>query len=120
MLPLVLTAGVLWADLARPLTQEENGRVIELQVLLHEPLPPEVRAYYLAKGRLLAGFLHPGVTEEEVRQVLGIRPSGWAQEGERWTHTCSLLGLTVRYRVAGLAVGNGLGLVVEEVEATPP
>ena len=50
-LPFVITAGVLWADLATPLTPEEYRRVIGQQVLLHEPLRPEVRAYYLAKRR---------------------------------------------------------------------
>jgi hypothetical protein len=89
-------------------------------VLRHEPLRPEVRAYYLAKGRVLAAFLHKGMTDEEVRGVLGVRASGWIRSGERWEDTYSLLGLTVRYRVAEVAGESGLGLVVEEVKSTPP
>jgi hypothetical protein len=60
MLPLVVSAGVLLAGLASPLPLEEYRRVIGQQVLLHEPLSPGVRAYYLAKGQVLAGFLHQG------------------------------------------------------------
>jgi hypothetical protein len=45
MLPLVVSAGVLLADLARPVTPEEYRRVIGQQVLRHEPLRPEVRAW---------------------------------------------------------------------------
>ena len=104
MLPVVMCAGVLLADLARPVRPEEYRRVIGQQVLLHEPMPSEVRAYYLAKGRVLAGFLRVGMTDGEVREDLGVRPSGWVQEedqeGERWTHHYALLGLMVCYHVA--------------------
>jgi hypothetical protein len=60
------------------------------------------------------------MTEEEVRGVLGVRQSGWVQEGERWAYTYTLLGLTVRYRVAEVAGREQLGLVVEDVQATGP
>jgi hypothetical protein len=63
---------------------EEYHRVIAQQVLSHDPLPPATRAYYLAKGLVLASFLWPGMSAEEVRRVLGVRANGWAQEGERW------------------------------------
>ena len=59
MLPLVVCAGVLWADLARPLTQAEYTHVMVQQVVWHEPLSDEARVYYLARGRVLADFLHP-------------------------------------------------------------
>jgi hypothetical protein len=122
MLPLVVTAGALWADLASPLTPEEYRQVIGQQVLLHEPLRPEVRAYYRAKGRVLAGFLRPGMSSEEVRRVLGVRPNGWVRAGTWIEDTYSLLGLTVRYRIAevGAAGKERLELLVEEVQATPP
>ena len=83
MLPLVVTAGVLLADLARPVSPEEYRRVIGQQVLLHEPMRPEVRAYYLAKGRVLAGSLRKGMTDEA---VLGVRANGWFGAGEWWTN----------------------------------
>jgi hypothetical protein len=90
------------------------------QVAWHEPLSPEVRAYYLAKGRVLAGLLRPGMSAEEVRRVLGVRASGWVQVGEQWTDTYSLLGVTVRNRGAEGTGERRVGLVVEEVQATPP
>jgi hypothetical protein len=77
MLPLIVCAGVLWADLARPFSPEEYRRVIGQQVLRHEPLPAAIRAYYRAKRRVLACFLHKGMTTGEVREVLGHQPSGW-------------------------------------------
>jgi hypothetical protein len=122
MLPLVVSAAVLWADLARPVSSEEYRRVMGQQVLLHEPLSPEVRAYYLAKGRVLAGILHKGMTDEEVRRVLGVRPNGWVRAGTWWEDRYSLLGLTIRYRVAEVedAGERRLGLVVEDVQLTPP
>ena len=40
MVPVVVTAGVLLADLARPVSPEEYRRVIGRQALLHEPLSP--------------------------------------------------------------------------------
>jgi hypothetical protein len=121
MLPLVASAGVLLADLARPVSREEYAQVMLQQVLLREPLSPEVRAYYLAKGRVLAGFLRVGMTDGEVRRVLGVRASGWVRIGDQWTDTYSLLGLTVRYRVAEVeAAGPGRpGLVLEEVAEAP-
>jgi hypothetical protein len=122
MLPLVVTAAALWADLARPVSPEEHRRVIGQQALLHEPLSLEVRAYYLAKGQVLACFLHQGMTDGEVRRVLGVRADGWVRAGESWTDTYSLLGLTVRYRVAEIEVAgkSRIGLVVEGVQATSP
>jgi hypothetical protein len=122
MLPVVVCGGVLWADLATPLTPEEYRRVIGQQVLLHEPMQPEVRAYYLAKGRVLACFLHKGMTDGEVRRVLGVRADGWVRAGTWWEDRYSLLGVRVRYRVAEVEVAGerGPGLVVEEVKATPP
>jgi hypothetical protein len=120
MLALVVSAGVLWADLARPVSPEEYRRVLGHQILRHEPIRPEVRAYYLAKGGILAGFLHKGMSAEEVRRVLGIRPNGWVRAGERWEDSYSLLGMTVRYRVAEVAGGSRLGLVIEEVGTTEP
>ena len=89
-------------------------------MLVHEPLTPEVRAYYLAKERVLAGLLHKGMTDGEVRRVLGVRADGWVRAGTWWEDRYSLLGVRVRYRVAEVAGGSGLELVVEEVEATPP
>jgi hypothetical protein len=88
----------------------------------HEPLPPEVREHYFAKGRVLAGLLREGMTAVEVRRILGSRPSDWVFDGARWSNTYSLLGLTVRYRIAvGEVAGRErLELVVEGVEATPP
>jgi hypothetical protein len=71
------------------------------EALLHEPLGPQTRAYYLVKGRVLASLLHEGMTDVEVRRVLGIRPNGWVFDGERWTYSYSLLGLTVRYKLDG-------------------
>jgi hypothetical protein len=44
MLPLVVTAGVLWADLASPLTQAESAQVMLQQVAWHEPLSDEARS----------------------------------------------------------------------------
>jgi hypothetical protein len=120
MLLLVVSAAALWADLARSVSPEEYPRVIGQQVLTHQPLSPEVRAYYLAKGRILAAFLHKGMTAEEVRRVLGVRANGWVRSGERWEDSYSLLGITVRYRVAEVAGGSRLGLVIEEVGTTEP
>jgi hypothetical protein len=72
----------------------------------------------------LAGFLHKGMTDGEVRRVLGARPSGWVHEesqaGERWTHHYALLGLVVRYRVAEVAGERRTVLVVVGVEAAQP
>jgi hypothetical protein len=48
MLPLVVTAGVLLADLASPVTPEEYAHIMLQQVARHEPLSEEGRAYYLA------------------------------------------------------------------------
>jgi hypothetical protein len=76
LLPVVICAGVLLADLARPVSLEEYRRAIGQQVLLHEPLRPEIRASYLAKGRVLAAFLPKGMSDGEVRRGLGVRPSG--------------------------------------------
>jgi hypothetical protein len=120
MLPVVVTAGMLLNDLASPLTPEEYTHHMLWESVWHEPLPPEVREHYFAKGRLLAGFLYPGMTAEEVRGVVSVRANGWVQEGGWWTHTYSLLGLTVRYRVSEVAGESRPWLVVEEVEATPP
>jgi hypothetical protein len=120
MLLLVVSAGVLLADLARPVSPEEYHRVVGQQVLSHAPLPPSTRAYYLAKGRVLAGFLRPGMSAEEVRGIVGVRADGWVQEEERWTDTYSLLGLTVRYRVTENGEEGPAERVVEAVEATPP
>jgi hypothetical protein len=121
MLPLVV-AGVLWADLAMPLTQAEYAQVMVQQVVWHEPLSEEARAYYLAKGRVLAGFLHEGMTEPEVWNVLGVRPSGWVRAQGSWEDHYGLLGLVVHYRVTevGPPGKERLELVVEEVQATPP
>ena len=119
ILPLVV-AVVLLAGLARPARPEEYHRIMAQQVLLHEPLSAEVPPCYLAKGRVLAGFLWPGMTREEVRGVLGVRPNSRARAGEWWTDSCSLLGVTVRYRVAEVAGEGRVGLVVEDVQATPP
>jgi hypothetical protein len=122
MLSAVAIAGMFFADLTRPLTPEEYAQVITHEVLLHEPLSPEVRSYYLAKGRVLAGFLREGMTNVEVRQVLGVRPSGWVFEGARWSSCYAPLGVTVRYRVAEAEVAGRerLELLVQEVETTPP
>jgi hypothetical protein len=125
MLPLVVSAGVLLADLARPLTQAEYTQVMVQQVAWHEPLSDEARAYYLLRGRVLAGLLHEGMTEPEVWKVLGVRPSGWVRAQGSWEDYYALLGLVVRYRVAevGPAGKERLELVVEEVtaaEAGPP
>jgi hypothetical protein len=122
MLSAVAFDGMFFADLTRPVTPEEYAQVMAHEVLLHEPLPPQVRAHYFAKGRLLASFLRFDMTESEVRQVLGARPSGWVFDGVRWSNTYSLLGLTVRYRIAvGEVAGREqLELLVEEVEAIPP
>jgi hypothetical protein len=60
------------------------------------------------------------MTAAEVRGVLGVRPSGWVRAGERWTDTYSLLGVTVRYRVAEVPGESRLGLVVEDVQVGPP
>src|SRR5262245_50177045 len=49
-LPPVVTAGVLLADLARPVSPEEYRRIIGQQVVLHEPLSAETRAYYQVGG----------------------------------------------------------------------
>jgi hypothetical protein len=87
MLPVVVTTGLICADLARPVSQEEYARVMLQETVWHEPLGEEARDYYLARGRVLAGFLRPGMTAEEVHRILGIRASGWVQEGDRWTHT---------------------------------
>jgi hypothetical protein len=91
------------------------------EVLLHEPPSPEVRSYCLAKGHLLAGLLRPGMTDVEVRGVLGTRPSGWVFDG-RWSYTYALLGVPVHFRVAeaGDAGRERLELLLDEVEATPP
>jgi hypothetical protein len=65
MLPLVVIAGMFLADLARPVTQAEYAQVMFQKVAWHELLSDEARANYLASGaRVLAGFLHPGMTEE--------------------------------------------------------
>jgi hypothetical protein len=122
MLPLVACAGVLWADLASPLTQAEYAQVMVQQAIWHEPLSEDARDYYLAKGCILAGLLHEGMTEPEVWKVLGVRPSGWVRAQGSWEDYYALLGLVVRYRVAEVeAAGERrLGLVVEEVETTPP
>jgi hypothetical protein len=113
---------VLWADLATPLTQAEYAQLMVQQVVWHEPLSEEARASYLAKGRVLAGFLHEGTTEPEVLRVLGARPSGWVRAGGQSEDYYALLGLAVRYRVAevGPAGKERLELVVEGVETMPP
>jgi hypothetical protein len=93
------------------------------QAVWHEPLSEEARAYYLAKGRILAGLLHPGMTEPEVWKILGVRPSGWVRAQGSWEDYYGLLGLVVRYRIAEVAGGSRLALVVEAVtagEAGPP
>jgi hypothetical protein len=90
------------------------------QAVWHEPLSEEARAYYLAKGRILVGFLHEGMTEAEVYRVLGVRPSFWVRAQGSWEDYYALLGLVVRYRVAEVAGTEQLELVVEGVQATLP
>jgi CheY-like chemotaxis protein len=50
------------ARLLGPVTQAEYTQVMLRQVACHEPLSEEARDYYLAKGRVLAGLLRPGMT----------------------------------------------------------
>ncbi len=122
MLPVVVTAGVLGADVVTPVSPAEYTQVMLLEAVWHEPLSEELRDYYLAKGRLLAGFLREGMTDVEVRRTLGVRPSDWVFDGAGWSNTYAPLGVTVRYRVAEAEVAGRerLELVVEEVEATLP
>jgi hypothetical protein len=119
MLPFVLGAAVSLADLASPVTQAEYALVMVQQVVWHEPLSEEVRDYYLEKGRILTGFLHEGMTEYEVHKVLGLRPSDWVRAQGTWEDYYALLGLVVRYGIAG---EGRLELVVEKVvvEDDPP
>jgi hypothetical protein len=107
MLSAVAVVGFVLADLVRPVAPEEYVQVMAHEALLHEPLPPEVREYYFVKGRLLAGLLRAGMTEAEVRGVLGVRPNGWVFDGERWMYSYSLLGLTVRYKLDGQVAEPG-------------
>jgi hypothetical protein len=65
MLPLVVTAGRLLADLATPLNPEEYRQLRSHEILL-PLLSPATRAYYLANGRVLACLLRPGMTGQEV------------------------------------------------------
>ena len=103
--------GMLLADLARPASPEEYHRVIGQQVLRHEPLRPEVRAYYLAKGRVLAWFLRPRHDQR------GGPAGSWAsglrvgdEAGTGGTDRYSLLGLTGPYRAAeGVGAGEREG-----------
>jgi hypothetical protein len=109
MLPLVISAGWIFADLASPVTRAEYSQAVLQRFVSHKPLSPEVRHYYLTKGRFLAGFLRKGMTPEEVSRVLGVPPNEWAQAHGDWWDTYSLLGLTVRYSPADVAAPGGGG-----------
>ena len=76
------------------------------KVCVDPAVSPEAREYYLAKGRVLAGFLHEGMTVVEVRRVLGVRPGGCVFDGRRWSNTYAPLGVTVHYRVAEAEVAG--------------
>jgi hypothetical protein len=123
MLRPVVSAAVFWANLATPVSEEEYAQVMLQRAVWHEPLSAEARDYYyLAKGRFLAGFLREGMTDAEVRETLGARPSSWVeeedQEGERWAHHYSLLGLKVRSRV-GVVAGDWPTVLVVEWSRPP-
>jgi hypothetical protein len=122
MLPLVVSAGVLLADLARPVSPAEYAQVLVQGAVWHEPPGEEARASYLAKGRVLGCFLRKGMTEVEVHRVVGVRPGGGVRAGDRQTDTYRLLGLQVHYRLAevDMAETKEFELVGERVEATPP
>jgi hypothetical protein len=121
ILPLVACAGVLWADLASPLTQTEYAQVMVQQAVWHEPLSDQARDHNLAEDRDLACLLREDMTKPEVYRVLGVRPSFWVRARGSWEDYYALLGLAVRYRVAEVGpAGKGrLELVVEGVQATP-
>jgi hypothetical protein len=60
------------------------------------------------------------MSTEEVRGVLGVRPNGWVRAGAWIEDSYSLLGVSVRYRVAEVAGERRVGPVVEEVQVIPP
>ena len=85
MLYLVLTAATALHWLAAPVTPDEYAGLVLQQVVRREPPSPETRAWYRAKGWVLACFLGKGMSKAEVRWVVGVRPDGWVREGPRYT-----------------------------------
>jgi hypothetical protein len=121
MLPVVVCTGMILADLARPVTPEEYAQILQ-QRLRHEPLGPGVRAYYLAKGRVLACFLRKGMTDYQVGRILGMTGGGGFGNAHCWYQGYFPLGVWVEYRVDWIEVEGEEKprWVVEKVEVFPP
>jgi hypothetical protein len=118
MLPVVLLSALL-ADLDRPLSHAE---VAHVERVLNERgrLNGVEGAYYQLRGQALAGHLRPGMTKQQVEQILGCRAWGRFGGFSCWASCYEPLGLTIEYHSEDVLVnGQERGAIIAR-KVRPP